>query len=116
MSGYHSITPMSQMNPESENPAPLWTIWFKTRRVEKSWQELGERVPESLDRCEKWLKHRPMERLPGRVFPLIGKRFKGAWEYEVTGADRVFYIPDSDVKTVMVYYAGKHVKPAPIPG
>lgn len=56
-----------------------------------------------------------MERLPGRIFPLLGKRYKGAWEYEVTASDRIFYVPDLSQKTVLIYYAGKHVSPAPEP-
>ncbi len=40
-----------------------------------------------------------------------GKPYKGAWEYEVTGADRIMYVPDPDTKTVLIFYAGKHPKP-----
>ncbi len=56
-----------------------------------------------------------MERVPGRVFPLKGPKYAGSWEYEVTGADRVFYTPDSESRTVSIYYAGKHITPAPFP-
>jgi hypothetical protein len=56
-----------------------------------------------------------MERKSGRVFPLKGKLYQGAWEYEVSSGDRVFYIPDSEKQKVIVYYAGEHIKPAPIP-
>ena len=49
-----------------------------------------------------------MQRRRGRIFPLRGKKFKGAWEYEITGGDRVFYMPFPDEKKVIVYYAGKH--------
>ncbi len=52
---------------------------------------------------------------PRRIFPLRGKRYAGAWEYEVTGGDRVFYVPDPKLKKVTVYYAGPHLEPAPVP-
>ncbi|MBW4617789.1 MAG: hypothetical protein KME17_00180 [Cyanosarcina radialis HA8281-LM2] len=50
-----------------------------------------------------------------RVFPLKGKLYMGAWEYEVTSSDRVFYVPDAERQKVVVYYAGKHPKAAPTP-
>ncbi|ELS03569.1 hypothetical protein Xen7305DRAFT_00032930 [Xenococcus sp. PCC 7305] len=40
--------------------------------------------------------------------PILSNFEKAAWEYEITGADRVFYVPLSDEKKVIVYYAGKH--------
>jgi len=101
------------MKPETDKALPEWTIWFKNGRAEKGWAELCEKAPENMKRCEERLETKPMERVSGRVFPLMGKRYAGAWEYEVTGSDRVFYIPDPTEKTVLVYYAGKHLKPAP---
>lgn len=56
-----------------------------------------------------------LNRQPGRVFPLKGKPYKGAWEYEVTKGDRVFYVPDEEQLKVVVYYAGKHSNPSPTP-
>jgi hypothetical protein len=46
---------------------------------------------------------------------LKGKRYKGAWEYEVTKGDRGFYVPDAQQQKVVVYYAGEHRKNAPLP-
>lgn len=48
----------------------------------------------------------------GTYLPITGK---GAWEYELTGGDRVFYIPDPKLKKVTVYYAGPHRETAPVP-
>jgi hypothetical protein len=56
-----------------------------------------------------------MTRYPKRVFPLRGSKYRGIWEYEVTSGDRVFYKPDASRKKVIVFYAGKHVDPAPTP-
>ncbi len=72
------------------------------------------RAPENARRCYEDLCTAPMTRKPGRVFPLKGKRYKGAWEYEVTKGDRVFYVPDAQQQKVVVYYAGEHPKNAPV--
>ncbi len=53
-----------------------------------------------------------MKRQPRRVFPLRGKKDQGAWEYEVTSSDRVFYVLDPQESKVVIYYAGKHPKKA----
>ena len=52
----------------------------------------------------------PLQRYPGRIFPLKGKKYRGAWEYELSGGDRVFYVPHEVQKKVVVYYAGEHPK------
>lgn len=78
------------------------------RLVVKNWRQLVLSCPENAIRCYQHLSVTPMQRSPGRIFPLRGKKFKGAWEYEITGADRVFYVPLPDEKKVVVYYAGKH--------
>jgi hypothetical protein len=33
----------------------------------------------------------------------------------VTGGDRVFYVPDETQLKAVVFYAGKHIQPAPTP-
>lgn len=83
---------------------------FANKRVEKGWLELFSNSPGHMERCREYLLRTPMERFPGRIFPLKGKVYKGAWEFEVAGGDRVYYVPDPDTRTVTVYYAGKHPK------
>lgn len=95
----------------SETNAELWQIQFKSSKVQKGWQELLEAAPENMARCQERLSTNPLERIPGRVYPMKGKSYKGAWEYEVTGADRVLYLPDLSTKIVLIFYAGKHPKP-----
>jgi hypothetical protein len=85
------------------------------RRVNRDWEALLARAPENTRRCYRDLSIAPMVRKPRRVFPLKGKLYKGAWEYEVTSSDRVFYVPDPERRKVIVYYAGKHPKAAPTP-
>ena len=79
---------------------------------------LGEpidRSPENALRWYKYLRKCPTTRYPGRVFPLRGSMYHGAWECEVTGGDRMYYLPDEAARKVVVYYAGPHCKPAPRP-
>lgn len=99
----------------AESPASPWLVVAKNRRVNRDWEALMLRAPENTRRCYQDLCTAPMARKPKRVFPLKGKLYKGAWEYEVTGSDRVFYVPDEDKRKVLVYYAGTHPKSAPFP-
>jgi len=92
-----------------------WVVVAKNRRINRTWEELLLKAPESTKRCYIHLCESPTTRQQGKVFPLKGKKYKGCWEYEVTGGDRVFYVPDESRKKVIVYYAGSHCSPAPTP-
>jgi len=105
-------------SPETSNTPKIETIWLvvaKNRRVNRDWEALIQRNPENARRCYKALETAPITRQPGRIFPLKGKKYRGVWEYEVTGGDRVFYVPDETQLKVVVFYAGKHIQPAPTP-
>lgn len=105
--------------PEEELTAPKnfplsqnsWEVKAHTRKVNKSWEQIIYRSPKDAARCYKWLCENPMQRLSGRVYPLRGKKYKGAWEFEVTGGDRVYYVPNPDERKVVVYFAGPHPNP-----
>jgi len=105
----------NQAEQESLTLAPHWLVVAKNRRVNRDWELLLLRAPENARRCYEDLCTAPMVRKPGRVFPLRGKLYKGAWEYEVTSAERVFYVPAPQKRKVIVYYAGEHPKTAPTP-
>lgn len=92
-----------------------WLVVALNRRVNRDWEALLLRAPENTRRCYEDLCTVPMVRKPRRVFPLKGKSYRGVWEYEVTGGERVFYVPDPQERKVLVYYAGKHPKAAPTP-
>jgi hypothetical protein len=103
--------------PEEELAAPCsfdkdssWLVVAKNSRVNRDWQALISKCPENAYRCYEHLSTNPTARVPRRIFPLKGKRYQGAWEYEITGGDRVFYVPDEQQKKVVVYYAGEHPK------
>ena len=98
--------------PASES---LWTVVARNERVNRGWNDLIKTAGENAAKCYDYLCSMPMAPKPRRVFPLRGKRYAGAWEYEVTGGDRVFYIPEQKLKKVTVYYAGPHLVEAPLP-
>lgn len=100
--------PETILNIEGKSYDATWTVVGSNSRVVKNWRELVLSCPENAIRCYQHLSQNPMQRSRGRIFPLRGKKFKGAWEYEITGAERVFYVPLPDEKKVVVYYAGKH--------
>lgn len=100
----------STSQPGIEN---TWLVVAKNSRVNRDWEALMQRYPENSRRCYHDLCTAPTTRKPKRVFPLKGKKYKGVWEYEVSKGDRVFYIPDENQLKVVVFYAGKHIQPAP---
>ena len=95
--------------------ASLWSVVAKNERVNRDWQELIRKAGTNAARCYDYLRATPLARQPGRIFPLRGKKYKGAWEYELTKGDRVFYLPYPKIRKVSVYYAGPHPPEAPIP-
>jgi hypothetical protein len=111
------VPPEELLTPPAETQIPegSWTVVARNRRVNRDWEELVDKAPENAARCYHDLSVAPMRRQPGRVFPLKGKAYKGAWEYEVTAGDRLFYHPDPINRKVVVYYAGPHVRRVPTP-
>jgi hypothetical protein len=92
-----------------------WVVVARNSRINKDWEKLIKQSPENARRCYERLREDPMQRSPGRIFPLKGKQYRGAWECELTGGDRIFYVPDPETRKVVVYYAGPHPKKAPTP-
>jgi hypothetical protein len=92
-----------------------WRVVARNGRVNRNWESLIDRSPESALRWYKYLRTCPSTRYPGRVFPLRGSVYRGAWECEVTSGDRIYYLPDEAARKVVVYYAGPHCDPAPRP-
>ena len=102
--------------PAGDVPPGEGLVVARNQRINRSWEKLIRQHPENAARCYQYLCSTPMQRYPGRIFPLKGKKYCGAWEYELTESDRVFYVPDEVQKKVVVYYADKHPKknnPAP---
>jgi len=100
---------------QSTTAGAAWTVVARNERVNRAWKDLTKTAGENAAKCYDYLCTTPMVPKPRRIFPLRGKKYAGAWEYEVTGGDRVFYVPDPKLKKVTVYYAGPHPEPAPLP-
>lgn len=109
-SGLQPLTP-----PKTTSDGEAWTVLARNRRVNRTWEALMERAPETTRTCYEHLRDHPTKRVPRRVYPLRGKRYRGVWGYEVTGGDRVYYVPDLEEQTVLVYYADEHPDRIPLP-
>jgi len=87
----------------------------ESARVERGWHELvARRTNDDAKRAYRRLSDSPLERYPGRQFPLRGKLFAGVWEYEVGPGDRIFYVGDEERSCVYVGYAGPHAHPGDV--
>jgi len=93
----------------------LWTVVAHNERVNRNWEALIQSAASNTAKCYDYLRSTPMLRTPRRVFPLKGKKYAGAWEYELTAGDRIFYTPNPQNRRVEVYYAGPHPGTAPYP-
>jgi len=71
----------------AESPGQ-WLVVAQTKRVNRDWEAVIDRAPESALR---W------------------------YEYLSMGGDRIYYVPDESEQKVVVSYAGPHCKPAPRP-
>lgn len=78
---------------------------------EDVWREI-EKLPESAQ--EKifalWrdqLRHTPTKRIPGKLKELKGE-YKGLYQYEVTGSERMVFSVDEAERKVYIEYVGKH--------
>jgi hypothetical protein len=80
-----------------------WRLVARTKRVNRDWERLIDRSPQAALRWYTYLRKSPVTRYPGRVFPLRGSIYRGAWECEVTGGDRIYYLPDEAARKVEVY-------------
>ena len=92
-------------------PEPGWTagpyeLYASSAQVKKEWDDLVATRPNDAKRCFERLTSAPLDRYPGRQFPLRGSS-KPFWEYELNGGDRVFY---GVKERAIVIAAGDHVK------
>lgn len=108
------VPPESSLNvPLGYSPESLdspWLVVARNARINKAWEDLCVRNPEKSKECYEHLLLTPTVRKRGKIFPLKGDKYRGVWEYEFPAGDRVFYIPDTCIKKVNVYYADKHPK------
>jgi hypothetical protein len=101
---------------KGDPPANPWTVLAYNKRALKDWEKLVRDTEQNAVNAFDWLVRHPMERMPGRCFPLKYSKHAGNWCYEIGAGDRLYYKPDEGTRTVTVWYAGRHPKdkiPAP---
>jgi hypothetical protein len=84
-------------------------VVFATNDAVEGWEQLGRHVPGPINDGWQRLPTAPL-RVDRRQHPLKGRlserevadKRRQQWQYEVTGAGRVWYCPDPDQKTVWV--------------
>jgi hypothetical protein len=89
-----------------------WELRFGTGDAADGWEKLSASAPGPLNACWEQLRvdprrtstrqHRLRDDLASRV---IGGKTLEQWQYEVTGAGRVWYCPDDLAHTVWVVLA-----------
>ena len=94
--------------------ADLWTIRPAGAQAKKQWQRAMEAEPELMEKERHRLRERPLDRdaNPRRTHqlrgPLGSRTISGKklpqWQHEITGAGRVWYCPDKEVRVVWVTY------------
>ncbi|PZO56610.1 MAG: hypothetical protein DCF15_08370 [Phormidesmis priestleyi] len=101
----------SPLEQSSEPLEDAWLVVARNSRVNSLWEALCARNSEERSKeCYRHLSLTPTKRKRNKIFPLRGKKYEGAWEYKFPSGDRVFYVPDTQIKKVEVYYADKHPK------
>ncbi|KUL25878.1 hypothetical protein [Actinoplanes awajinensis] len=93
-----------------------WEILCGTREARTGWPELERQAPNNVARAHQVLRTDPAPATETeRQHRLRGKRlgtgeYKGKvlpqWQYEVTGAGRIWYLVDADDHRVIVMHAG----------
>jgi mRNA-degrading endonuclease RelE of RelBE toxin-antitoxin system len=109
---------MSPRRGDRAAPPPIggeYDVRFATSQAAQGWDELDRQARASLRRAFDALRADPRSRSnPERQHRLRGDlgtaHWKGVllerWQFEVTGAGRIWYLIDDERRTVLVTYAG----------
>ncbi len=87
--------------PEPTDVTGPYQLRARSARVARNWQDMSSRIPKAVQRCYEHLAEDPHRSIPGRIFPLRGKEFRGLWEYEVSSSERLYYLPDAQKEPEM---------------
>lgn len=90
-----------------------WDMRFATNDAAKGWEELCRQTPYNLRRAWEALRTNPCPLATSRQHPLKGTLSTGTfdgrqlpcWQYEVTGAGRIWYLIDDERHTVWIQAA-----------
>ena len=85
---------------------------FATSDAADGWEQLGRHAAGPTNECWRRLRTNPL-RVDKRQHPLkarlshrqVGSKRLQQWQYEVTGAGRVWYCPDPEQRTVWLTHA-----------
>jgi hypothetical protein len=97
-----------------------WELRFATSEAARGWEDLCAQAPSPTRACYDALSRDPRDRSSARQHPLKGelatRELKGArleqWQYEITGAGRVWYcIDDAHRRVLLTLAAPGHPKP-----
>lgn len=92
------------------SPIPARAGWIQGRfslsagsaSARAEWDQFVDREPVAAKATFERLTSEPLTRQPKRQFPLRGQAQKPFWEYEATGADRIWYAVNIGQMTVVV--------------
>jgi hypothetical protein len=88
-----------------------WVLRFQDAGAADGWEDLCRRAPGPTREAWEELTRNPRDRSnPSRQAPLrhalarrvIGGKELEQWQYEVTGAGRIWYCPDDETRTVLL--------------
>lgn len=109
---------MTGRGAEIPRPKP-WIVRAADRQAYQGWQRLLTTVPDNLDRAWMAMTGNPRH-IDQRQHPLkgqlgvvkLGSAALDQWQYEVTGAGRIWYAIDDESRTLWITRAGAgHPKP-----
>lgn len=92
-----------------------WDIRFRDNEAARGWEELCQQAPGNVLDASTLMRRTPIpvvqsprqHRLKGRLRSgALKGRTLDRWQIEVTGAGRIWYLPDSETGTVWVEEAG----------
>lgn len=94
------------------DPGRHWDLRFASSDVGKGWEELCRLAPTNTLRAWEAIRNSPQpfpqserqHRLKGKGLAIVNGLDQ--WQYEVTGAGRIWYLIDPAKKTVWIRHAG----------
>lgn len=96
-------------------PKEPWSVVAYNKGRLKDWEHLVRNTEQNAINAFDWLVRNPIQRMPGRCYPLRHSKHHGHWCYEIGAGDRLYYKPSEADKKVIVWYAGRHPNQIPAP-
>ena len=87
-------------------------------RCKSAMIKFRDRYPKHYENVIETLTWRANEVVGKKIFPLKGKKYRGAWEYKEEipeGTFRLYYSFNWSERQVLIYYAGSKPQKAPSP-